>query len=91
MKANIIEWLLPAFKPRLLKNYTEQTRSSFYDRYKKRIASYKFSTTNSAFAQQHLENGYSFGPNEEIMGTLQFAKKGRFMKILKILTFTVNQ
>jgi hypothetical protein len=91
MKANIIKWLLPALKPRLLKNYTEQTGSSFHDRYKKCIASYKYSTTNSAFAQQLLDNGYSFSPNEEIMGTLQFAKKGRFMKILRILTFTVNQ
>jgi hypothetical protein len=90
MKANIIEWLLPTFKPRLLKNYTEQTGSSFRDRYKKGITSYKYSTTNSDFAQHLLDNGYSFGPNKEIMGTLQFAKKGRFMKILRILKFTVN-
>jgi len=47
--------------------------------YEERIGSYKYSTTNSAFAQHLLDNGHSFGPNEEIIGTLHFAKKGRFM------------
>jgi thermostable 8-oxoguanine DNA glycosylase len=79
MKANIIEWLLLVFKPRLLKNYTKQTRRSFHDRYKECISSYKYSTTNSAYVQHLLGNGHSMGHNEEIMGTLHFAEKGRFM------------
>lgn len=62
-----------------LNKYTKQTRSSFHDRYKECIVSYKYSTTNSAFEQHLLDNGHLFGPNEEIMGTLHFTRKRTYM------------
>jgi hypothetical protein len=37
----------------------------------------------SAFAQHFQDNRHSFGPIEQIMDTLHYIKKGKFMNSLK--------
>jgi hypothetical protein len=62
------------------KKYTGQigrpSRTRFHD-------DYKYANNRSKFAQHVLEEGYNFGPINEIMEVVHIAKKGRMLGTLE--------
>jgi len=69
--------------PTCLKKYIGQTDRPFHIRFREHYKDYKYANNKSKFAQHILEEGHSFGPINEIMDTLQAAKKGRMLDTLK--------
>jgi hypothetical protein len=63
------------------KVYIGQTGRTLTTRYKEHISNIGYSKEDSAFAQHILGKGYQYGPMEQIMKMIEYAKKGNIMSI----------
>ena len=61
------------------KKYTGQTGRSFQIRFREHKPHYKYMCRKSKHAQHLLDEGHTFGPMEEVMHVIQYARKGRMM------------
>ena len=57
------------------KTYTGQTGRSFQTRFREHKYDYKYMHRKSKYAQHLLDEGHSFGPMEETMHIIQYARK----------------
>ena len=69
--------------PSCNKTYTGQTGRSFQIRFREHKYDFKYMHRKSKYAQHLLDEGHSFGPMEETMHIIQFARKGRMMNVLE--------
>jgi hypothetical protein len=52
-------------------------------RYREHYHDYKHGNNKSKFAQHAIDEGHAFGPINEVMDVIQFAKKGRQLDTLE--------
>jgi hypothetical protein len=69
--------------PTCNKKYIGQTGRSFQVRFREHLHDYKYMCRKSGFAQHLLDEGHTFGPMENIMDIIHYAKKGKMMDALE--------
>jgi len=69
--------------PTCNKKYIGQTGRPFRVRFREHLNDYKHMYNKSKFAQHLLNEGHNFGPMEDIMDVIQFAKKGKMLDTLE--------
>jgi hypothetical protein len=73
--------------PTCRKRYVGQTGRPFHVRYREHYHDYKYANNKSKFAQHALDEGHAFGPINEVMYVIHFAKKkkkkGRLLETLE--------
>jgi hypothetical protein len=65
------------------RKYIGQTGIPFHARFREHQHDYKYMCRKSKFAQHLLEDGHTFGPLENIMDVVQYARKGKMMDALE--------
>jgi len=65
------------------KIYTGQTGSPFHIRFLEHYNDFKYANNRSSFAQHILNEGHSFGPMNDIMNIVHFARKGKLLDTLE--------
>ena len=65
------------------KKYTGQTGRSVQIRFREHKYHYKYMCRKSKYAQHLLDEGHTFGPMEEVMHVIQYARKGRMTNELE--------
>jgi hypothetical protein len=63
------------------KVYIGQTGRNLITRYKEQIRNIRFNKDDSAFVQHILDQGHQYGPMEQIMELIEYARKGNIMNI----------
>ena len=63
--------------------YIGQTGNPFHVRFREHYNGYKHIYNKSNFAQHFLNEGHNFGPMEDIMDVIQFAKNGKMLDTLE--------
>jgi hypothetical protein len=61
------------------KVYVGQTGRNLIIRYKEHIRNIRFNKDELAFAQHILDQGHQYGPMEQIMELIEYARKGNIM------------
>jgi hypothetical protein len=69
--------------PTWSKRYVGQTSRPFHVRYREHYQDYKYGNNKSKFVQHATDEGHAFGPINEVMDVIQFAKKGRLLDTLE--------
>jgi hypothetical protein len=69
--------------PTCNKKYIGQTGRPFRVRFREHYNDYRHEHNRSKFAQHVLEEGHSFGPMNEVMKVVHFARKGKMLDTLE--------
>jgi len=65
------------------KIYTGQTGHPFHIRFREHNNDFKYANNRSTFAQQIINEGYSFGPMNDVMNIIHFVRKGKILDTLE--------
>jgi hypothetical protein len=69
--------------PTCQKKYVGQIGRPFHIRFREHYRDYKYTNNKSKFAQHVIEEGYAFGPMEDIMNIVHIEKKGKMLDTLE--------